>query len=165
MDDFRKPYEYNEEKRGLILLFIIMIITIDIYQAPLYIMPTYGELKQIPAIRIAFMVISILYILFILFTVITCYKLKKNMVTTSKAYLIVRAVIMCCCIIILFFYNVNIKNKMGYGRKYSTVSQLFIMELIAPLAFVLVFSIGWYLYFLKSKRCKELVKNNPNDYR
>lgn len=159
MDEFRKPYEYNEEKRGLILLFIIMLILIDIFQGPLYIVPVYDILKKIPVISSVFMVLSCLYILFILYTAITCYKLKKNMVIVSKLYLIVRVVFMISCIIIFFLYNIKGKTMIGLGSQYNTVAEYSIPGLIAPIVFVLAFSTGWYTYFLKSKRCKELVKN------
>jgi hypothetical protein len=150
MDEFRKPYEYTEEKRGFILLFIIMLLTIDILQAPLYIVQGYGSFKHIPVLSISFAVVSILYLLFLLFTAMTCYKMKKNLVAVSKAYLIVRTIFLVSCVIILFINVSNIKD-------YETAVEYYFRELIAPLAFELVLSIGWYLYFLKSKRCRELV--------
>ncbi len=158
MDEFRKAYEYTEEKRGLILLFIIMIITIDTLQAPCYIVPVYGNLKHIPVLGICFMAISILYVLFILLTAMTCYKVKKNMVIISKTYLVVRTIFLVGCIIILFLYNVHGNNNTLIGKHYNSDIALLFTEIIGPIAFELVFSAGWYLYFTKSKRCRELVQ-------
>lgn len=154
MDEFKKPYEYFEDKRGLILLFIFTLITIDVYQVFIYIVPTYGDLKHIPVLSICFLAISILYLLFLLFTIISCYQLKKNMPNISKIYLIVRTIFLSSCIIILFLYEVDIKNMLAFGKRYNSVIKLYITGLISPIAFVLLFSVGWYLYFLKSKRFK-----------
>lgn len=163
MDDFRKPFEYSEEKRGFILFFIIMLISTDILVAVSYTVQVYGFLKHIPVLGIGFLVIGILFILFIPFTANTCYKLKKNMVTIAKTYLIVRAVFTTCSIIIVFLKVVNDESMIGNGANhYATVAELTFTVLIAPLAYVLVFSVGWYLYFLKSKRCKKFVKEPTN---
>ncbi len=152
MDEFRKPYEYIEEKRGFIQLFIIMLILIDLLQAPLYIMPVYRDIKQIHALGVIFVAMGILYVLFILFTALTCYMLEKNMVTISKIYLVVRVFFTVFCIIILFYNNYNDKEQL------KTITELIVMGLLLPIGFELAFSIGWFLYFLKSKKCKEFAK-------
>lgn len=156
MEDFRKQYEYTEEKRGFILLFVIMLITIDLLHTPFYIVPVNNQLKQFPVINIVFVVISITFLLFIIFTAVTCYKLKRNMVIISKVYLVVRIVFLSFCIFVLYFYE--LKCKTLTGKNYSNVGELTLVWLAGPLAFELAFSIIWYLYFLKSKRCKEIIE-------
>ena len=158
MDDFRKPYEYAEEKRGYLLLFIIMILTIDLLQSPFYIVQVYNILKKVPVVNVGFLFISTLYVLLLLYTALSCYKLKKHMVSLSKAYLIFRAAFKVCCILIAYIYNVDGKSMIGNGNQYSTVAEYTVMGLIMPLIFELVFSVGWYLYFIKSKRCREFVQ-------
>lgn len=155
MDDFRKPYEYVEEKRGFILLFVFMLITIDIIQAPVCIVQAYGHLKQNAVLGTAFMVLSFLYMLFIPYTAVTCYHLKKKLVRVSKVYLVVRAVFLSGCIMTAFLYNM--KNLLVEGRDNNNFLELLFLYLILPLVLNLALSVGWYLYFIKSKRCRELV--------
>jgi hypothetical protein len=156
MEDFRKQYEYTEENRGLILLFVIMLLTIDLIHTPFYIVPVNNQLRHFHTLSIIFLTISIIFLLFIIFTAVTCYQLKRYMVILSKVYLIVRVVFMSFCIIILYLYE--LKSKTLKGNNYSNVGELTLMWLIGPLAFELVFSVAWYLYFLKSKRCKEIAQ-------
>lgn len=161
MNGFGKQYEYTEEKRGLILLFIIMLFSIDSFLAISYTVQVHGFLKRIPVLATGVWVIGILFGLFILYTAITCYKLKRNMVAISKAYLIVRAIFMTICIIIIYLNLVNDKSMIANGaRQYKNLAELNFMVLIMPIAYHLVFSGGWYLYFLKSQRCKEIGKNS-----
>lgn len=159
MDDFRKPYEYTEEKRGFILLFVIMLITIEILQAAILIVPTYFELSNKPPLGTAFLALGILYLVFNLFTAIICYKLNKKLIAVSKAFLIVRTVFLSSCLLIRFFNNVDLKNLIGFDKQYYSIFELLSTTLFFPLACLLAFSIGWYLYFIKSKRCKELIQN------
>ncbi len=155
MEDFRKPFEYTEEKRGFILLFIFTLIAVDIYQAFIYIMPAYNNLWQTPAIRTCFISIAILYILSIPFTAFVCFKLNKHMITISKVYLIFRSIVIICSITIIFMYNVDISKKVAYGDIYTSLLQVTFVNLILPIAFVLLFSVGWYIYFIKNKSCRE----------
>jgi hypothetical protein len=155
MDDFRKSFEYEEDKKGAILYFVIMLIIVDIFMLIIFGVRICEFLKQIPPVNIGFVAICILYLLFLLFTAMTCYKLKKNFVTISKKYLAVRTIFMTSCILILGVHNINNKNIIGLGKQYSNTAQFIFWEVIVQLLFMLIFSGGWYLYFLKSKRCKE----------
>ena len=155
MEDFRKQFEYTEEKRGFILLFIFMLIAVDIYQAFIYIMPAYNNLLQTPAIRTCFISIATLYILSIPFTAFVCYKLNKHMLTISKAYLFFRSIVLISSIAIIFIFNVNFSKKVAFGDIYTSLLQVIFMKLILPITFVLVFSVGWYIYFIRNKSCRD----------
>lgn len=159
MDDFQKPYEYNEEKRGLLLLFIILLISVDIFIAISYTVQVYDVFKAIPVLKNGYLVIGILFTLFILFTAVNCYRLKANMVTISKIYLIVRSVFSICSLIIVYINAINDESMIGNGAsKYSSTSELTFTVLFAPLAYTLLFCTLWFLYFVKSKRCREFAK-------
>ena len=159
MDEFRKPFEYDDEKKGLILVFVILLISIDIFLALSLTVQVYNILTHIPVLATGFMILGILYILFILFTALTCYKLNKNMVIVSKIYLIVRAVFSTCCLILIFINILNDKRMIGNGaQQYKNVNELTFIVFLAPLFYTLVFSALWFLYFLKSKRFKEFGK-------
>jgi hypothetical protein len=155
-DDFKKEYEYTEEKRGAILVFVLMILSIDILMAIFYTAQVSGYFTQIPVLNISFLALGILYILFIIFTAATCYRLKKSMFSVSKIYLVIRAVYTLYSSIIIFVHSLN---DPGVLKEYDSVFIMIFSMLLLPLAYMAAFSIGWYLYFKKSKKCKELMKS------
>ena len=158
-EDFRKPYEYEEEKRGFILLFVIMLLIIDTLQSISFSVQLYNYYKNIPFLCIGITVLGILSILYTIYIAAISYKLKKTMVTEAKRYLIIRAVFSSGSYIILYFNIIKNENLVGNGiDQYKTFVEMLLWELIIPLAYILFFSIGWYLYFVKSKRCKRLEK-------
>lgn len=157
-DEFRKPYEYNEEKRGFILVFILTLITFDILQTLSLSAQVNEAFKTVPVFRIFFLILSVLFILFTIYTAMNCYRLKNNLVKMSKLYLIVRAIISSCYVVIIYVYRTSREHLVGDGQQqYKTVNEMVIGELVIPLAYVMVFSVIWYVYFTLSKRCKKLV--------
>lgn len=159
MEEFRKPYEYFEERRGVILIFIVMILFADIFLSLNCTDQLYNKFWQTPVLSIGFLVIGIAFLLFLLYTAVSCYKLKKNMVTTAKAYLIIRTVFMIGNNIILFIHDK--KFDIGNGPdQYVTFGKYFIGVLLLPVAYDLVFGIAWYLYFVKSRKCREFKKRS-----
>lgn len=159
-EEFRKPYEYEEEKRGLILLFAMMIIVIDILPTLSFIARLYDAFSHIRALGIGLVVIGILFILYTVFTAAVCITLNKKLVTLAKLYLIIQAVYTAACYVILFFYSLENENMIGTGPdQYQTFGEMLTWELLSPLVYIAVFTVGWFLYFIKSKRCKEFLKN------
>ncbi len=162
-EDFRKPFEYEEEKKGLLLLFIIMIVVIDILPTLSFIARFYDTFKHIPIIGIGHMVIGILFILFTIVTAVICFTLNRHMVTLAKLYLIIQAVYMVFCNLILFLYTVDYENMTGIGTiQYQSYRELMFWEVLFPLLYISVFTVSWYLYFVKSKRCKEFLKSKAS---
>jgi hypothetical protein len=158
-EDFRKPYEYNEEKRGFILVFILTLITFDILQTLSLSAQVNEAFKAISVLRVCFLALSVIFVIYTFYTAIICYRLKKNLVSLSKIYLIVRAIISTGYVIIIYVYRTSSVHLVGDGKnQYPSVKAMVIGELIIPLAYVMAFSIIWYIYFTVSKRCKKLVK-------
>lgn len=162
MEEARKPFEYDDDKKGALLFFIIMLISADILIPILFMLQVGNVLEQNAVISISFKAISILYFLFLLFTAFTCIKPRKNFVHISKIYLIIRTVFMIGCTFILCFHNISDKSLIGKGKQYSTTTEFILWEVLFRLAYVLITSGGWYLYFLKSKKCKELTMELSN---
>lgn len=159
-EEFRKPYEYHEEKRGFILVFILTLITFDILQTLSLSAQVNEAFKSVPVVRIIFLILSVLFVIFTLYTAMICYQLKQKLVNVSKLYLIVRAIISSCYVFIIYVYRISRVHLVGDGQQqYKTVNEMVIGELIIPLAYVIVFSVIWYVYFILSKRCKKLVGN------
>lgn len=160
-EEFRKPYEYNEEKRGFILVFILILITFDILQTLSLAAQVNEVFKNVTVLRIFFLIISVMFVIFTFYTAINCYRLKKNLVKMSKIYLIIRAVISACYVVIIYCYRTTHEHLVGEGQQqYKTLNDMVIGELIIPLAYVMGFSIIWYLYFTLSKRCKRIISQN-----
>ncbi len=159
-DEFRKPYEYHEEKRGFLLVFILTLITFDILQTLSLGAQVNEAFKAEPVLRISFLILSSAFLIYTILTALHCYRLKVNFVSWSKIYIIVRAIISTTYVIIIYVHRTTHEHLVGNGtNQYPTVQKMVIEELIIPLAYVIGFSIIWYLYFTFSRRCKELVKS------
>lgn len=160
MNEFRKPYEYeDEDSGGWLLVFTIMLITADLLFAIILTIQGNLALKSIPGARIVFPVISALFMLFIAFTAFVCRRIKKLTVKISKVYLIVRLLYTTAGIMIIYITSLSDKTVLGSGLgQFRTKSDMLIMVLIIPMIYTLCFSAGWFLYFMKSKRCMGLNK-------
>ncbi len=159
--EFKKPYEYEDEKRGFpLLLFVVMITIVDIFDTVTSSIRVYNIFKHIIALGICCIMISILFLFFLIYTAITCYKLKKNMITVAKRYLITRTVFLISCVTIVFINKVNNSNLIGDEvNQYKTVNQMVFWELIIPLIPIILLSVIWYVYFINSKKCKEILSH------
>lgn len=157
--EFQKPYEYEEEKRSvLLLLFVVMITIVDIFDTVTSSLRVYNIFKHNIALGICFIMISILFLFFLIYTAITCFKLKKNMITVAKRYLIARTVFLVSCVTIIFVNKANNSNLIGDEvNQYTSVNQMAFWELIIPLIPIILLSVIWYAYFTNSKKCKEIV--------
>lgn len=162
--EFRKPYEYQEDNRGLILLFIIMILVIDILQTLSFASQEYKYLRHIPVLGIGLLISGLIYIIYIIYTVVTVYRMKENFVSSAKRYIIIRTIFSVCNYIIIFFNMWKNDNLIGNSiDQYPTLGKMIVGELIIPLIYMLSFSIVWYLYFTFSKRCRNAKKTMNND--
>lgn len=157
-EEFRKPYEYKEEKRGFILVFVLTLITFDILQTLSLAAQVNEVFQPVPGLRIIFLILSVLFVIYTLYTAMNCYQLKITLVKRSKRYLLIRAALSSCYVVIIYVNRIKREHLIGEGRQqYRTVREMVFGELIIPLAYVIVFSVIWYAYFSRSKRCKKLV--------
>jgi hypothetical protein len=158
MNEFQKPYEYTEDKKGAILYFVIMLISLDVLFGVTYTVQVGRAFREAPFLYYCSFAIHILYLLFILYTAITCFRLKKNLVITSKIFIIFKTVYSTVCAIIVFFNAIQVEGGIGGSMSEDKISILALQILIVPLTCVYFTSIVWFLYFSKSKRCKEIAK-------
>ncbi len=163
-EEFRKPFEYEEEKRGLLLLFVIMIVVIDILPTLSFMARFYDVFEDNRILQTVLITSCILFILYTLITAGICFTLNKRLVALSKLYLIIQAVFSAACYALLFFSIADYDNMIGIGTtQYQSFGELLSWELLFPLAYIAVFTVAWYLYFVKSKRCKELLRSKAGN--
>lgn len=163
MDEFRKPFEYDDEKRGLLMLFIIMITVVDGSIAIALTLQVYRILSHLPAVSIAFLVIAVSFFLFMLFTAVNCYRLKRTTAKVSKIYLIIRALFTVFSIVMVYINNVGNESLIGNGpRQFQSIEELTNVCLVYPLAYTLLFSGIWYFYFLRSKRFEKAAEEQAS---
>lgn len=155
--EYRKPYEYEEEKRGLILLFIIMILVIDILQTLSFASLENKYLGHIKVLGITFYIMAAIFILYIIYTTVIVYKMKGNFVLAAKKYIIVRTIFSVINFLIIFFNFIKHENLIGESPdQYQSLEYMLLWELFIPLFYIISFSLVWYLYFTFSKRCRNL---------
>ncbi|MDI9514128.1 MAG: hypothetical protein GX384_05340 [Clostridiaceae bacterium] len=156
MDEFRKPFEYDDEKRGLLILFIIMVITIDGSIAVALTLQVYGVFKTVPMVAMVFAATGVLYILSILYTAVYCYRLKEGTAKVAKVYLVIRVLFTVFSIVVVYLRNVSDERLIGSGpQQFRSIEELSRIGLIYPIIYTLTFSALWFLYFSRSKRFKK----------
>jgi hypothetical protein len=154
MSEFRKSYEYEEEKGigGLLMLFFVMLLSVEVLLALLILVQGYAVLKAVPYLGPSFLVLGSGYLVFILFTCIAVKRMSRHAVRISRIFLVAR---------VLFLTPV-------YLRLYATFSQdpriisgfrshgdIVFFGLVVPLVYILLFSGLWYWYFSKSRRIRQ----------
>ncbi len=158
--EYRKPYEYEEEKRGWIILFVVMILAIDILQTLSFASQEYKYMGNIPVIGAGFYVIAGLFILYIIYTTVIVFGMKGNFAAAAKRYIIIRTVFTLCNFFITFFNILSHESLIGEAEdQYMGTGSMLLWELVIPLAYIIGFSVVWYLYFTYSKRCRKAVEN------
>lgn len=156
-DEYSKPYEYEEEKKGLIIMFVAMILGIDTLQTIFFAVQENKYMGHISMLRIAIPIISSIFILYIIYTAIFVFRMKNNFVTAAKRYIIIRTIFSLFSYIIIFLNRLKYENLIGESEgSYQSVAFMLYIELLMPLIFVMLFCVAWYLYFTYSKRCKKV---------
>jgi hypothetical protein len=146
MDGFGKPFEYEEDKvGGLLLVFFVMLISFELLYGIVISIQIFSAFKDIYIVRNILLVLCIMYMISILFTAISLYKIQRYLIKIAKIFLIVRLIFLTICHIIITINGLN--NNVKFGNS------------IFLLLYVIIFSVSWYVYFIKSKKCKEFIKN------
>lgn len=155
--EYRKPYEYEEEKKGLIVLFIIMILAIDILQTISFATLENKYLGNIKTLGIVFYILAVVFIMYIIYTAVVVFRMKANFVYAAKRYLVIRTVFSLTNFLIIFFNVMKYENLIGESQdQYLTFGEMLLWELFIPLFYIISFSAVWFLYFTYSKRCRKV---------
>ena len=157
-NEFSKPYEYEDEKRGLLVLFISMILSVDSIQTIFLATQNDKYIGDIPFLKVILYILVGLFLLFIIYTSISVYRMKSNFVTVAKRYIIIRTILLLIGSLIVFLNRIKYEDLVGkHPGQYLTKGSMLYIELFMPLFFILVFSLAWYLYFTCSKRCRKQI--------
>ena len=153
--EFRKPYEYEEEKRGLIVLFVVTILAIDILQTLYFAAQEYKYLGHIPILGGTFLIIGSLFIIYIIYTAVVVFRMKDNFVFKAKQYVVIRVIYSVINFLIVFYNIVTKEELIGDSQdQYLEFGRMLLVELVVPLIFIISFSLVWFLYFTYSRRCR-----------
>jgi hypothetical protein len=157
MSDFKKPYEYEEEKGmgGLLMLFFVMLVTVEVLLGLMFLLQGYAVLKAVPYLGPAFLVVGIGYLLFILTTCFTLRRASRYAVSISKIFLVARALFLTPVYVLLF---TRFSRNLGLFPRLRLGGDLAPVGLIVPLAYILLFSGLWYYYLSSSRRVRQLMK-------
>lgn len=155
--EYRKPYEYEEEKRGLIILFISMILAIDTLQTLSFATQADMYVGHIWVLGNILFIMAAIFILYSIYTAVVVFRMKANFVVAAKRYIIIRSIFSLFYFFLVFFNRLKHENLIGKSQdQYMSVFSMLYLELFMPLFFILFFSITWYLYFTYSKRCRNI---------
>ncbi len=157
--EFRKPYEYEEEKKGLIILFIVMILAIDTLQTLSFVTQESKYLGNIPILEIASLIMGAIFILYIIYTTVIVFRMKGNFALAAKRYLIISTIYSMFNLLFIFYNRYKHENLIGESQdQYQSIKAMLFWELFFPLFYILSFSVVWFLYFTYSKRCRKAKK-------
>lgn len=158
MDEFRKPFEYFEEKGvgGILLVLFFMLISVEPLLGILSIAVGYNAYPDSKVFTTILIILSSGFIIFSLFSGIVLKKLFRFAVSALKVFLVYRLLYLIPVLIIsMRFQIVSIpyeKTSPLYANQYSSVITSFVISI----SYVVVFSAGWFIYLVKSKKVQEL---------
>jgi hypothetical protein len=167
MNEFRKPYEYEEEKgvSGWLMVFYVMLLVFETLLGLITLIQGYlflNFLKFSPWMSLAYLALGSVNFLLLIFTLVALQKIPKYAIQISKIFLFVRAVFL--TIACLVIYTV-VSKDFRIVQNFSSKSYFYLSYLGIPLAYILGFSICWFWYFSKSKKVKSYGEMKSSDYR
>jgi hypothetical protein len=158
MDEFRKPYEYYEEKgvSGFLLIYFLMLLAEESLLGIIAMFMGYNLLAENRVTGMIIMAISGFYILFAVYSAIVLKLLRKYAVKVSKVFLVSRLFYM---IPYLIFNTVSQIKEIPYDKDiemYAVMYRSIINSFIISLSLIIAFSVGWYIYLKRSRKVREL---------
>lgn len=157
MDEFRKPFDYFEEQGigGLLLVLFFMLITVEPLAGIMGIYFGFNSMSVYGFWGTVFQAAAILYTALSVLSGIVL-KMRLNLaVTMIKVFLIFRVLFLAP----FLYYNMCVRiAEIPYEKAHVLYEQMhttIVYSFVSSLAYVIVFSILWYIYLLRSKRVRE----------
>lgn len=163
MDKFSKPYEYEEEKgtSGMLLILFFMLISLEPLIGILSISAFNDVAKGTLVTLIPY--VTAVFILFSLFSGICLKRVSKYAIQVIKVFLAFRLLYL----VPVFYFDMQTKidaipyekTNVQYATEYNGVMTFFSLSIL----YVLVFSVFWYIYLIKSKNVKQNFPQKAKD--
>ncbi len=167
MDEFRKPYEYEEDKgiSGLLLVYFFMLLAEESLLGVIVFFFGYSRLPENKWFNMILICMAVFYTLFSVFSAIVLKLEKKCAVKVSKIFLIYRFAFMVPYLI----FNTNIRiaeipYSVGY-ELYERAYHSIINSFIISVSYIVIFSVGWYIYLIRSRKVKEIFADNAPSHK
>ena len=156
MSDFRKPFEYEEEKgpTGFLMLYVIMVVVGEILLGATTMFQCQRALRGVPSAGASVIGAGSAYLLLIIASAAALRKSFRLGVILSKVFLILRVLLLVPAYVFLFVSPLRLPI---IALDLESPAALFMIHLAVPIAYVAVFSAAWYAYFLMSKRVRKML--------
>ncbi len=157
MNEFRKPYEYEEESgvAGFILIFFLMLVAVEPLVSFNLAHMSQLILSPFTVIRWIFIGLFVIQIILLLFTCVALFRIHGIALKAVRIYLLYRVFFLCLAVVIVFVRYLQYQLEPTAGPSmFESVPELVIYQLVFPLLYIILFSVLWNIYFKKSKRVK-----------
>ncbi len=156
MNEFRKAYEYNEETgvSGFLMILFLMLISLEPLLALISVSLIYPRMNA-GILGAVFAVAAVVYGLFSLFAGIALKKQAAFAITAVKSFLIFRVIFLIPFTCMIISRQINEIPYLKASPEYAEAKGSLTMSLIIDIAYVIIFSVGWYIYLRRSRRVKE----------
>ncbi len=155
MNEFRKAYEYNEETgaSGFLLFLFLMLISFEPILA--IISASFIYLLNAGILGAVFTGAAVVYGLFSIFAGIALKKQAAFAITAVKSFLIYRAIFLIPFTCMIISRQINEIPYLKASPEYAEAKGSLILSFVVDIAYVTIFSVGWYIYLMRSRRVKE----------
>lgn len=157
VDDFKKPYEYVEEKgtSGMLLILFFMLIAIEPFIGILSIFVFKDVAKGSNVLATGLTWVSAVYIVFSLLSGITLKRVSRIAIPVVKAFLVFRLLYLAPVVSINTWVQIGAipyeKTYIQYAAEYNSIMTSFAVSI----SYVLVFSVCWFIFLIRSKKVRE----------
>ena len=164
MDEFRKSFEYFEEKGvgGILLILFLMLISLEPFIGILSAAAGYNAFPDSKVFTLI-LISAAVYILLALFSGIVLKKLRSYAVAAIKVFLVYRMVFLAPILIINMRFQIGTIPYAKTFSQYSIEYNSAISSFAVSIAYAVIFSIGWYIYLNQSKKVHELFPPRKSD--
>jgi hypothetical protein len=157
MSEYRKAFEYEEDKGvgGFLMLFFVMLLSTELLLAAAILVQGNAVLRDERYLRPVFLALGIGYAAFVLVVCVGLRRMWPNAVLLSRIFLIARALFLTPAYLLLYRTFSRIP---GIRSGFRTETDMALVTLLVPLAYILGFSVLWYVYLSRSRRARQLAQ-------